>query len=133
MFSKILIWKKLDHALNTKNCWAIIKTIYFKYNHCNGQKDKEDALQNTVNYFIIVTVQHIDLIGKNPNVWVTVPLNRILYCNEWWRTHLLKRKVNSSVDEILARSAHVRYNCPSLLPGEMFYIEQVAVGRDIPV
>ena len=47
MFSKIVIWKKLDHALNTKYHWTIIKTILSK--HCNGQKDKENVLQDTVN------------------------------------------------------------------------------------
>ena len=31
MLSKVLMWKKLDYALNIKYRWAVIKTIYVIY------------------------------------------------------------------------------------------------------
>ena len=52
MFFNMVIWKKLDLALYTEYCWAIIKTILSKC--CSGQKIK---------MIIIVTVYCISLIN----------------------------------------------------------------------
>ena len=36
--------KKLDHALNTKYHWELIKTILFYLGTAMGKKNKEDVL-----------------------------------------------------------------------------------------